>query len=214
MGFFGGSSKSETQIANEQIGLQGSGQVGRLQTAVGDNSTSLVDIDIGDVENARLAMEGGREIALSSLMGQQEVSFAAIEAAGRSSVAGAAAMLGASETANRALQSNTEVAGLAIDANESISSRGLELAQGVSNASYQAVIHTLGALERVQGRAIESVDRAVGSAQDIALNAAPVSPGQYAAAIADQTVGLNKSYLYAGVAAIVAVGVLIYLSRK
>lgn len=65
-------------------------------------------------------------------------------------------------------------------ASPEIVKRGLELAENVANYSQANVTYALGALRDYQERSLASVDRAVESAQTVALTATPTSPGMLA----------------------------------
>lgn len=73
-----------------------------------------------------------------------------------------------------------------VNADAEVANNGLDLAKAVANAAYETNYYVLDSANRFYNRGQASVDAAVAAAQDIARNAAPVSPGNYAEAVAGQ----------------------------
>ena len=73
-----------------------------------------------------------------------------------------------------------------VNADAEVANNGLDTAKAVANAAYESLYYAFDSANKFYDRAQNSVDSAVGAAQDIAKNAAPVSPGSYAEAVAGQ----------------------------
>lgn len=63
----------------------------------------------------------------------------------------------------------------------------LALSTSIANSSYETIYKIIDASNQFYNRAQQSVDNAVAAAQQTALNAAPVSPGNYAEASSAQS---------------------------
>lgn len=106
-------------------------------------------------------------------------------------------------------ESSNDVALVALGA-ERLGSNALDVAREATNGSHQTVTEVLGAFQAYQHQTNDLIEKAVGTAEQIALNAAPVSPGSYAEA----TAGNNKQLLIFGGIGLAAVIVLLTNKHK
>lgn len=105
--------------------------------------------------------------------------------------------------------SSSNFAGASIvNADAEVADKGLDLAKGVSNAAFETLYYLSDASSRFYDRAQQSVDSSVATAERIAGTAAPVSPGNYAEAVAGQN---SKTII---IVAVLIVGIFMITRKK
>ena len=178
-------STSQTTV-NEQVALQGTGQVGRIQSG-GNTQVAITMTDASDV-----ALYANRDITLEALKQMGQSSVKSHETALEVSRVGAVQTMRAFDSADNALA----------------------VADGVVNASHQSVIQTLAALVDVQKNANETTSMAVAAAQDTALRATPYSPGAYAEVIGAQDNDAQQQLIFLALGSFAIIGLVVYSQRK
>lgn len=135
---------------NQQVALQGQGQVG----ISGSYVSGPITVESLDADVAMKAIESAA----------QSTNATAVLAAGAIGVSRDVAF-GALANSNRALDT---------------ADNSMIAATAAINGSHQSVMHVLDALKSYQQRSLETVDSAVMAAQQTALLATPQSPAAYA----------------------------------
>lgn len=149
---------TSNQTINEQVGLSGAGQIGRIVAG-------------GDVQNT-ITVTDGSDIAIYA---SRDIGLEAMRLAGQ-----------VTEQAQNAFTVGTDrmarVAGGAFDVADS----ALTVADRVNTQSLNAVTQTLSAMRDLQRDSSATIGMAVESAQQTALLATPQSPAAYAEIMAGQ----------------------------
>lgn len=182
---------SSQNIENHQVGQSGTGNVANHVVSSITGTGNSLTIQSTDHELAMAAIEKAGQSSVEGARAFAEASGALSQI----SVANAATQLGISNTLSQISEDSSKVATSAI------------------NSSHQSVIQTLEVLKEVQSRAGDTVDRAVSASQQIAQQAAPVSPGAYAEAISGESAKLAKTMILAGVSAVILIGI-VYIATK
>lgn len=84
--------------------------------------------------------------------------------------------------------------------------KALDTAAAIANSSYETIYYLEAGQSAFQDRALNTVDAAVAASQNIATQAAPVSPGNYAEAVA----GLNTKAI---ITVAIVVGMILILAN-
>lgn len=156
---------------------------------MGDLFSSKKNTTTNTTENRQVALQGRGQVGLSSSQvsgdvnvtsSDPEVVLAAIEQAGKSTNAAAV------------------VSAAAIDANKESTSRAFDVANTAILSTNVNFGKTIDFLNESQKRGLETVDAAVGAAQQTALLATPQSPAAYAETIGAQSSAINKNLIWGG----------------
>lgn len=176
--------RSTNTTYNQQVALQGTGQVGISGSSLINSPVTVYDADSQAVQTAT------------------ELTHLALEHMSRTTDQAAVIALGAGKVVSEAVRENAGVA-----------NHGLDIANAIGHASHETVIYALDALQAAQDRALRSVDSAVASAQQTALLATPQSPAAYSEILGEQSGLLSRNVLIASGVGLGLI-VLAYFAKK